>query len=408
MAAVIESGAYFLLNVLLARSSGREVFGDIAAAMVAANIIHAVTEGGLASYFQREAAHPDDRFPARVRSGLNLRGWSLIPFGGVFVLYIAGSGNTAPVPGGVAALMLFGAGVGQLLGRLLYGMSRYRESFRALAVGRIVSAFLAMWAYANGTGAGIVLSAFGAGVILQIGMLWKAIRGAGIVLPTGSERSMVWEILSSSVPMGIGLVFVWMYDKMDILIVRHLLDAASVSSYAVAYTVYKIPQIVTGAVLVPLFTGLSGTYAKDGVLRYTDVTRPALILTAAAAISMSALWWGSEWFIRMVYGEPYATSSSVTALLLFAVPGVFLNNLTGVALNSVRSERSVMFTTIGAFLVNIAANLMFIPAAGIMGAAAATIVTEYGLLLSQCVVLLRSPKFRTGRGLPSGTAEGGS
>lgn len=394
MAAVIESGAYFLLNVMLARSSGREIFGDIAAAMVAANIIHSVTEGGLAVYFQREAAHPGNGFTARVRSGLSIRAWSLVPFGGVFVLYMAGSGNTAPVPGGVAALMLFGAGVGQLLGRLLYGMSRYRESFLALAVGRIVSVLLAMWAYANGAGAGIVLSGFGAGVFLQIGMLWQAIRGAGIVLPTGSERSMEREILSSSVPMGIGLVFVWMYDKMDILIVRHLLDAASVSSYAIAYTVYKIPQVMTGAVLVPLFTRLSRTYANDGVLRYADVTRPALMLTAAAAISMSALWWGSGWFIRTVYGEPYASASSVTALLLFAVPGVFLNGLTGVVLNSVRMERTAMTTAAGAWVVNITANIVLVPVYGIAGAAAATVVTETAMLLSHIILLRRSRRLQ--------------
>lgn len=404
---LLEHGTYFLVYAILARLMDAPAYGEIVAVFVFANIANALLEAGLASYFQREAAATATAVSRRLRTALTFKGWTMAAQAALCYLYFEATEVTALFNAGTAAAAILFIGLANILTRTLYGLERFREAFMSMLWSRAFVLAGSGALYVLRMPSGSVLLILLMGTILHAMLLGAALRNCGVAVLPVMDRPLLGDILRSSLPMGLGALFVWLYDKSDVLLIRHLLDATSVSYYAIAYTVYKIPQILTGAVLVPLFTRLSGIFARDSVLRYGDITRSAFVLTIAAIFSMSALWWGGGWFIRTVYGETYASASSVTALLLFAVPGVFLNNLTGVALNSVRSERTVMVTTSGAFLVNITANIMLIPSHGIAGAAAATIVTEYGLLLSQGAVMLRSPKFRTVRVHPSAVDEGG-
>ncbi|MCX7611494.1 MAG: polysaccharide biosynthesis C-terminal domain-containing protein, partial [Ignavibacterium sp.] len=80
------------------------------------------------------------------------------------------------------------------------------------------------------------------------------------------------------------------------------------------------------------------------------------------------------------------------SIISIAIPFVYLNNLTGVLLNSLRMERITMLTTFLGLIVNVVLNFMLIPQLKIFGAVYSTILTEASLLIFQTIFLIKLRK----------------
>jgi O-antigen/teichoic acid export membrane protein len=86
-------------------------------------------------------------------------------------------------------------------------------------------------------------------VIFHLGILYKYLREEKLNLQLRFDYSVLKKILYSSVPIGIGIIFVLVYDRIDILIIERFLSFEAVAVYSIAYSLYKIPTIISGVIL---------------------------------------------------------------------------------------------------------------------------------------------------------------
>jgi len=197
----------------------------------------------------------------------------------------------------------------------------------------------------------------------------------------------IGEILRSSLQIGTGLIFVTIYDRADIILLQLFMNYSDVAIYAVSYSLFRSFQIFGSSVLLPAYTKYSGIFGRNGHLEIRDIKKEFYTLVALSAIFILIACVFGEWVITLLYGSSYNYSSIIFIALMFAIPGVFLNNLTGVISNSTRQEKIPLVTTGVGVLVGIGCNILLIPLIGLYGAVSATIITEYSVFIFQLILL---------------------
>ncbi len=186
-----------------------------------------------------------------------------------------------------------------------------------------------------------------------------------------------------------------MYAYIDSVMIGYFLTPKDVGFYRAAFIiVFAIIEIVSSSsgVLFPAFTQLSMEdirRALDRIMRYTSaLTFPSVFIIIYLAGDI----------IRVVYGHDYMPSVKPMTVLAFAlIPGAF--GYLGTIFNA--KERPDIYACIVAIsmAINVFLNLFLIPSLGTTGAAVATVISRFFLIIAAIVFLCRIlkivPSFRS-------------
>ena len=386
---VLEKGTFFLLFVLLARGLNPQEYGLIIIIFTFANILSAIFEFGLSSYFQREAAAKAINLQTKLQTALVVKGTCYLFYLLIVVAYYSTNSAIDILSAVIIATGIYLLLLNTIFIKILYGLDLFAKSFYALSLSRIAIVVFSVLTVITKLpiSALYVILLFGA--ILQFIVLRIYLKDVGLFITLKLRIPFLSEILRSSLPIGIGLSFVWIYDKVDVLLIQRFMGAASVSYYSVAYSIYKAPQMVAGILLVPLFTELSKEYSRNNYLNKKELLGPAvLLLITSVSITLFVVGF-SEIIINTIYGAKYYDSSGILKLLALGIPGYFMNYFTGVTLNAIRKEKEAMTSAFLALILNISFNIILLPRIGLLAAIVASIVTEYFIFLVQAFILMR-------------------
>ena len=391
---IADKSIFFILFVYLARAVSVSDYGAVTATFAFANILSSFFEFGLARYFQREAASRSGNIAEQLHSSMGFKISSFVLYGALTFIYFKYVGNVTLLQIAIIASTIFIFGISEMYSRLLYGLNEYVESFKALIASKSIVFFLmCALIFAKAPYDLLLLSLLG-GAILQTLLLVRYVKTKGIHFSISLNPSILRQIMASSLPIGVGLSFVWIYDKIDVLLIQQIIGREAVSFYSVAYSLYKIPQTIAGVMLLPFFTEISGRYTAEGSLGKDELLTPALILVAFGGIMIIVYNCVPGLLLSLAYGNPYRASGWILGALSFALPGLFLNNLTGATLNAIKKERKSMNSAFFAFLLNISINILLMRWIGIAAAIIATICTEYFILCVQLLYLRNSQRIR--------------
>ncbi len=389
-AAVIEKFSFFLFFVALARRLGVAEYGGIVAVFALCNVLQSFFECGFHFYFQREAAARNPSLAAEFRSALLFR-LAIAAIYPLLLILLMPATAAVSLPNMMmiaASVYLFGF-AGMYAG-LLNGFEAYRTHAGIVLISRILLVAAAAVFFAGSLAPEAALGGVLLSAAVQCLLALRSVhRSPGFTGREARAPRMLRRILRSSMPIGAGLIFVWIYDKIDVVLIQGFLGSRQVSYYAVAYSVYRIPQMALGVILTPLFTDLSRSGAVSPIRRWKDAAPAALVMLLLAVASIFLFRQFDRLILTLTYGAGYGESDWILRGLAAAIPGLFFNNLTGVLLNSRRRERAVMATTFAAMLLNLAVNILFLPRWGVAAAIAATVATEYFLFAAQLTILLR-------------------
>jgi O-antigen/teichoic acid export membrane protein len=142
-------------------------------------------------------------------------------------------------------------------------------------------------------------------------------------------------------------------------------------------------------VLTPVFTDLSKSFSQNNKIDRHEIFIVSLILLAISIFAIVVVNIFGETMILFFYSNKYSFSIPYLKYLVFALPGLFFNNLTGVISNSIRKEKIPMVSNGLGALIHITVNVILIRFYGLWGAVAATIVSEYFVFILQFILLLK-------------------
>jgi O-antigen/teichoic acid export membrane protein len=402
-------GLRLLRNVLLARILGPSERGLFALLSALPDLISAATSGGLNSAVGYQAAK--QRPMGLLLSQVLVFGCLLA--GCLTLLVVAltrefGSELDITTQLGLLAwLLLLAVPLTVLKSGLLtlHNASGGVVAFNALRLMESLTPlllFLAMfWMWKSAAlEAALISWLAGISLVVLVGWFWLK-RDQPLTLQW--DRASQNELLRYSARSHPDLLFQQVILRSDYLLIGALLGSTAVGHYAMASAAAELLLIVPEAVTTPLMKGL--LQQEEGIEKLTPL---ALRLTATvmllACLTLAVI---GDWLIVTLFGIAYQPAYPA---LLALLPGLIGLNYSSILrldlLGKNRPGTISLLMGLGA-LLNLALNLLLIPAYGIVGAAAASsiayLAVTIALLLMYCR-LSRVPLWQTLIILPSDLA----
>jgi O-antigen/teichoic acid export membrane protein len=186
--------------------------------------------------------------------------------------------------------------------------------------------------------------------------------------------------LKEALPFGIAGVFVMVYYSIDSLMLSVMSGNEAVGLYSAAYKLIFLFLSFYSVYIIAIFPVMSrfnNTSNESLKFAFERSFKYLLIISIPLAIGTTLL---AKKIILLIYGADYISSILALQVLIWTIIFMFLNGLSTNLLGSVNRQLVVTkITGLGAGL-NILLNLILIPKFSLIGASAATVITEFSIM----------------------------
>lgn len=196
----------------------------------------------------------------------------------------------------------------------------------------------------------------------------------------------MFSLLAVSLPLSLAILFNFLYDKIDIILISKLTGFSETADYGIAYGLYRSSTLVFSFIFVAAFSKFSKINELNSEIKLLFAKYFKSLVVISIVISV-LLYFFSDFIIAILYSGKYSAAGYVMQVLSFAILGLSLNNLTGIVLNSMGMFKSNMYIALTALLINVILNLIFIPYFGIVAAAVISVITEYFIFMAGAFIL---------------------
>lgn len=381
----------FAATVYLARTLGATLFGTIGFASAVLLYPARIADGGIdAGLGVNEIAADPERIPTLAPSILTAR----LLVATVLTLLLAVVGLALlPQPDG-AVLALYGLTLltVALSTRWIHlGLERGRLVAVARTVGEVLMVLLvfALVHRAEDLVRAPLAQLVGDSAAALILLL--ALRRRAISLNVQLHWTVVRPYLPRAVPLVLSALLGLLIFNSDLIFLRGFRGAAAVGYYAAAYALISFLGNMGSTYilsLLPTFTRIGSAGNAQGDLYHTSIAQ-VFAVTLPAAVGGTLL---APQIIGLVFGSGYDASVRVLQALLWSVPLTTVRSVPTVALMARGREDHVLRTTAWAAAANVLLNVVLIPPFGMIGAALATVTTEW-VRLALALAYVRSQGF---------------
>lgn len=274
-----------------------------------------------------------------------------------------------------------------------------RHWFRGSAVGQSIgqlAQFGALAVVVTTTGRGhllwLVVPALLNEAVDLLWLLWVLHPHRAVLLAVTPRLWGRW--ISEVALLAAGGALAVVYVKVDSLLVGKLQNIEAVGYYGIGYKFADLASFLPVALTTPVLTHLVESWPDDRE-RFHRTVRQGLVIMACCAVAVVGTFAGvAQQAIALTYGAPY-TSAAGAAVLLVAGAGIsFVSVLSFTVLLAVGRNKPYVVITLVGLVLNVAVNLVVIPAHGYQGAAAVTVGTEAFVAACMVAVVLRVPGVR--------------
>ena len=192
---------------------------------------------------------------------------------------------------------------------------------------------------------------------------------------------LVWKnFIARSAPIALGMIFSILYFRVDIIMLQLMTEEKAVGFYSAAYKLFEVAVVLPQSFMLVLFPTLVEEYHSDRS-QFKNRFKKALAIYSLIGGGIALVLWGlSREIITLIYGDQFFPSIAVLNILSWAIFLFFINFLLSNILITSGRERINTWNLVGATVLNIVLNLIWIPAYGTIGAAWATLSCEAVLI----------------------------
>jgi len=271
-------------------------------------------------------------------------------------------------------------------------LNNYRLDITVTAefIGRVVILAIVTFLTKNGAGLNLIFFAYLVGNIINFLINLVLVRRF-VEVGFAFDKKYWRYAIRQAIPIGIVLVFGFIYYKVDSLMLSMMKGMIDVGIYGTAYKLLEVLQVVPSMFLGAAFP-LVTKYAVTKDPRVTSAFQkqfdflmllavPIVLVTFMLASGIIAFIAGSKGgeFVSAstisILGHPI-TSVICLKILIFSVGINFISNLYSYMIVSLGKQKSMVLPTILFALLNVCLNLLLIPRFSYFGAAIATLITE--------------------------------
>ena len=373
-----------LLLIFCANMLKGENWGILAAALALTEIFSVVADLGLSSLTIREVARDRNQAGRYLANVAFLKIFlGLITF--ILIVIVSNLGNKTHLELMVIYILTFRIilySLGKFLESLFQAFERMEYSAFVSTLERVTTFLLGYLALRLGMGLmGVAWAIFmGSAFYLLISILVvikKFVKPKLLI-----EPRFLKSLIKASLPFALTFIFIVIYFRVDMIMLREMKGAVVVGWYAASYQIIQALMMIPGVVMAVLFPLLSRYYKysnKSLIITYEKSFKYMLYLALPTAVGITLL---ADKVILLLYPALAGYENSIIALriLIWASALIFVNTVMANVMNSINEvKRTSLFVGINA-IVNIGLNSVFIPEWGLnlsyKGAAITTLICE--------------------------------
>ncbi len=386
LATVYVAGASLLLTLFLARQFGPDTFGRYSYIVTVASLWAILQDGGFRILLFREGTQSSQPIPKEKQFPMAFGHLVWVTLAGLTLTFVWPMQDSRALS---LAVVAFGLGT---LGNFISGHLKGEGRFHHEAVWRVL--------YRSGSIAGIVclLSVFSAephwvflGWIMGYALCLLLQRYYPLMhLRWAKPEIRIYKSIAALLVIDIATLI---YFKIDIVMLRHLMDEMNPVGY------YAAASRLLEGVLFLLFP-LANVYFRNLRLMANEPARFFTLLykliyasvATAAVLVVLGLIYGEPLFV-LGFGDPFREGTGLLHWLLFSLLFMVPNLILTQAALAIEKDTHYALGAVLAALINVALNVFLIPQYGAKGAAVSTLITE-GLLLCYIAAGLHSWRVR--------------
>jgi len=376
---VTERIFFFFFFLIIARIFSKDSYGEIITSFAYANVLVMLFDFGLPALLQKNLSsdrHSSNEQPL----------YSSLIYIFAFPLYllicyvskIILNLNTSPDVYLLVVSSVYIFSFANLFNKALAGLNEYAYPLKSLLLSRVICLLIiAMLLLMKAISLKFLFLLLLLSAMLQLAILYLFFKKNKLLEYKGKFIfSRIPALLKISVPLGIAVLFNFLYDKIDILLISKINGFEKVAEYNIGYGIYRSSFLLFAFLFVSGLTRVSFLARRKSAVKLF-MRRYLLILIPLSLIICTLMFIFSEIIIEFFYTNKFANSAVVLKILSVAVIGTSLNNLTGIILTGAGLFKTNMYITISGVFLNIILNLIFLPEFGIIAASVITVITEF-------------------------------
>ena len=375
---VIEQGFFFIVFLVFARRLPVDTYGEMITLFTLSNVFITLLNFGLPIYLQRQTAVSSADSGGLFGKILSLN--ILLFF--VYIIFTTGYYflfyRTLPLSLFiVTTIPIYLYSDINIINALFSGLGKYKLQFLTFLNARIFTIIVfILTAFFFSSSPVSLLIIYSFGFLYQLILLIINAKKENVFIFLNFNISELIGILKFSLPLGMAVVFNYLYDKIDILLISNFTDYSQVSYYNVGYGIYKASSIAFSFLLISGLTRVSYLSRNPKAVKMFFKKYSSIFFVVGLILSV-LLFLLSGFIVNIIYSVKFLPSALILKIVSFAVIGLALNNLTGVILNGLGLYRENMYVTFAGLVINLVLNFIFIPLYGIIAAALVSVLTEY-------------------------------
>lgn len=199
-------------------------------------------------------------------------------------------------------------------------------------------------------------------------------------LPKISFDLNFWEpTLKEALPFGVTNIFGSIYYWIDSVMLSIMVGTEVLGWYNAAYRLMFVFLAIYTVYIASIFPVMSKFYkTSDKYLKfsYERSYKYLLIISLPLAVGITLL---ADKIILLIYGEGFIPAIIALQILIWTIPLLFINSLSGSILGAVNRQIALTKITFIGAILNIILNLILIPQFSFIGSSIATVFTELTL-----------------------------
>ena len=394
---VITASITLVVTIIIGRTLGESGYGDFTKIFVFVGYFYTLADFGLNAIFVRLSKEELTLF--KVLVGLRLLIGIVLAIVATLVAFLLPYNSAQNI--GFAPLVKIGIVIASatIITQALfttanaYFQKNLRYDLSTIAAVRGYIFILAVAAIVSLTSAGIL----GYTIAYVVGGL-VFVFAAYLIISTKLQRYFLpvfnWQqsihLLKLSWPIGTALVFNLIYFRIDVFILSNVRSSYEVGIYGLAYQFFEaalaIPIFFANAiypVLAKLYLTDIGDFKRQ-VLFWIKVLISVSVILALALIIVAH-------FIPVVFQQRFPGSTQALQILALGMPFFFISALFWHLLIIYGKQKLLIYIYGAGAVINLIANLIFIPIYGYLAAAITTIVSE-AIIMVFLILAVKSHK----------------
>lgn len=356
------------VNIYIIRILGPEQYGLLSIYIVLATILFQISDCGVRNIFISEYAHSNK--DTLISTYITIKFIAAVIISIILLLYylVYGAKDSSGYYLVISICLIFT--FSDIFESIQLSELRQTQAARTRLISGIISNLFRFLLVYIGLPPYYIILSYG----LEYAIKGALIYSSGIKLKNYSiDLPYTLTILKRALPLTLSMVFLQLYHRVDIFIIKDLMDDTSVGLYSAAmklldYLVFIV--VVLNTVINPIL----GREPLGPKLNQLYRNYYFIVFWGATLICIATLPF-TNFIILKLYGPEYAASIQLFNIMLYSLPFIFLGSVSGFWYVNNGLEIYALIRNIFGLCLNVALNYLLIPDFGLAGAAWATLIS---------------------------------